>query len=255
MVSFFQESIEPNEIVDFLGKNGQLKEICQKVLHQKIINQVAQARNLEISAEEIHAEAELIRRQKHLEKAADTLSWLKEQLINADIWEDGIRDRLMAKKLAESIFSKEVEKFFAQNRLDFEQLLLYQIIVPYEQLASEIFYQIEEEEMSFYQAAHIYDIDEGRRLKCGYEGKLYRWSLKPNIAAVVFSARPREIIHPIKSEQGFHLLMVEEFIPAELTPETHQSILEKMFSEWLASELNYLLHNAREDSQPTAKDN
>ena len=254
MVSFFQESIEPDEIVDFLGKNGQLKEICQKVLHQKIVKQAAQARNLIIEAEEIQEQAERLRRQKHLEKATDALAWLKDQLITADIWEAGIRDCLMAKKLAESIFSKEVEKFFAQNRLDFEQLLLYQIIVPYEQLALEIFYQIEEEEMSFYQAAHIYDIDERRRHQCGYEGKLYRWGLKPNIAAVVFSARPREIIRPIKSDQGHHLLMVEEFIPAELTPETYQSIIDRMFNEWLTSELNYLLHNARENTQPTAKD-
>ena len=252
MVSFFQESIEPNEIVDFLGKNIQLKEICQKVLHQRIIVQAAQTRNLLITAEEIQAEAECLRRQKRLEKAADTLTWLNDQLITADTWEAGIRDRLLAKKLAESLFSKEVEKFFGQNRLDFEQVLLYQIIVPYEQLASEIFYQIEEEEMSFYKAAHIYDIDERRRRHCGYEGKLYRWSLKPDIAAVVFSTRPREILSPLKTEQGYHLLMVEEFIPAELTPKTYQGIIDRMFSEWLASELNYLLHNARENTEPTA---
>ena len=36
--------------------------------------------------------------------------------------------------------------------------------------------------------------------------------------------------------------MVEEFIAAELTPETRQQILDKLFQEWLESELNYLIH-------------
>ena len=254
MVSFFQQSIETDEIFDFLKKTAQLREICQKVLHQRIINQTAQTRNLLITAEETQAEAERLRRQKHLEKAADTLTWLNDQLITAEDWEAGIRDRLLAQKLAESLFSKEVDTFFVQNRLDFEQVLLYQIIVPYEKLASEIFYQIEEEEMSFYKAAHIYDIDERRRHQCGYEGTVYRWSLKPDMAAVVFSARPGEIMSPIKTDQGYHILMVEEFIPAELTPETYQRIIDKMFGEWLASELNYLLHNARENPEQTAED-
>ena len=37
--------------------------------------------------------------------------------------------------------------------------------------------------------------------------------------------------------------MVEEFIPAELTPETYQEILDRMFKQWLAGEINYLLHS------------
>jgi hypothetical protein len=36
--------------------------------------------------------------------------------------------------------------------------------------------------------------------------------------------------------------MVEKFIPAELTPQRYQEILNNMFNEWLANELNYLLH-------------
>jgi len=143
----------------------------------------------------------------------------------------GIRNRLLAQKLAEYLFSKEAEKFFAQNRLDFDQILLYQIIVPYEKLAQELFYQVEEKEISFYEAAHLYDIDEKRRHQCGCEGKLYCWNLKPDIAAVVFSAQLGTVIGPVKTAQGHHLLVVEEFIPAELTSERHQEIIDRMFKQ------------------------
>ncbi|HEY9301300.1 MAG TPA: peptidylprolyl isomerase, partial [Phormidium sp.] len=61
--------------------------------------------------------------------------------------------------------------------------------------------------------------------------------------ALIFSAQIGEVMGPIQTEQGNHLLMVEEFIPAELTPERYQEILDRLFEEWLTSEVNYMVHN------------
>lgn len=235
--------IEPEQILDFLRKNTRLKETYEEILYQQIIAQAAEERGLTVSEAEIQADADRIRREKRLEKASDTLAWLAEQMITPDDWEVGIRNRLLATKLAEHLFAKEVEKFFAQNRLDFDQIVLYQIVVPYERVAREVLYQVEEQEISFYEAAHLYDIDEKRRHQCGYEGKLHRRSLNPDIAVAVFKSQPGEVVGPVQTEQGYHLLRVEEFIPAEFTPEMHQDIRDRMFKEWLASELNYLVHN------------
>jgi parvulin-like peptidyl-prolyl isomerase len=208
---------DAQEIVSFLKKTVRYKEICHKVLFQKIIDRAAQERGVTVSADEIQTDAERLRRERRLQRAVDTFAWLADQQITAEEWEAGIRDRLLAKKLAEFLFSEEVEKFFAQNRLDFEQIVLYQLIVPYEQVARELFYQIEEGEISFYEAAHLYDIDRQRRRLCGCEGTLSRWSLKPEIAAAAFSAEIRQVLGPFQTEQGYHLIMIEEFIPAQLT--------------------------------------
>jgi len=54
------------------------------------------------------------------------------------------------------------------------------------------------------------------------------------------------VIRPIKTDLGYHLFMVEKFLPAELTPERHEEILRKMFNEWLSNEVNYLLYNQSE---------
>ncbi|WP_041238305.1 peptidylprolyl isomerase [Gloeothece citriformis] len=246
MVNLQGVLIEWTEIESYLQKNGQLKEICQKVLHQKIINRVAQERHLTVTDEEIQAEADCFRRQMRLEKAADTLAWLADELMTPEDWETGIRERLLTQKLAESLFGKEVEKSFAENKLNFEQIILYQIIVPYETLAWEIFYQIEEEEISFYQAAHLYNFDAKSRYYCGFEGQVYRWILNPEISSVLFSSKVGEVIPPLKTEQGYHLFLIEEFISPELTPEIRQEILNKMFNEWLTRELNYLIFNSGE---------
>ena len=171
------------------------------------------------------------------------MTWLAEQLVSPYDWEIGIRSQLLAQKLAQTLFAKEAEKFFHQNRQEFEQIVLYQIIVTCEKLAQELYYQIEEDEISFYEAAHIYDIDEHRRQKCGYEGKIYRWAMQPSIAEVVFGSPPQHLIGPLRSEQGYHLLLVEEVIAAELTPQIYQEIINNMFQQWLTSEVQYLLNS------------
>jgi parvulin-like peptidyl-prolyl isomerase len=239
--------IEPEEIISFLKSNMNLKEIYQNILFQRVIRHVAHERGISITVEEIEAEADRIRREKRLEKATDTLAWLADQLVTPHDWEMGIYASLLAQKLAEELFAQEVKKVFLQNRLDFEQVVLYQIIVSSEKFAQELFYQIEEGEISFYQAAHLYDIDEHRRYKCGYEGKINRFSLQSDIAAVVFSKPPKQLIGPLKTEQGYHLFMVEEFLSAELTAERYQEILNNMFQHWLASELENLLNSSLPD--------
>ncbi|WP_367997182.1 peptidylprolyl isomerase [Planktothrix pseudagardhii] len=244
MVQLSKDLLDNEEIISFLKRNLEFKEVYQKILSQKVINQVAEERGIIVTAEEIQNQANQQRYAKRLEKAADTLAWLADQMITSDDWEAGIREHLLAQKLAESLFTKDVEKYFIQNRLNFEQVSLYQIIVPYERLARELFYQIEEEEISFYHAAHLYDIEPGRRERCGYEGQLYRWGLKADFAAIVFAATPGEILSPVKTDQGYHLILVEEFIQAELTIERTQEIIQKLFKDWLASELNYRLYNA-----------
>lgn len=240
-----QPLIEATEIIELLRQDLQLKPFCQKVLQKKVIDKAAGERGLTVTPEEIQVVGDQLRREKRLEKAADTIAWLADQMISVEDLEAGICDRILSQKLAENLFAKDVEKIFVQSKLQFDQIILYQIIVTNLQLAQEIFYEIQEGEISFFDAAHLYDIDENRRHLCGCEGKVYRWGLKPDIAVAVFSAKPGEVIRPIETDRGYHLFMVEKFIQAELTPERYQEILHNLFNEWLSNEVNHLLYNSK----------
>ncbi len=244
MSDISQIAIEPEIIVEFLKSDLKLKEVWQKILFKQVIEEAAKSRGITVNNEEIQTEANKQRLEKRLEKASDTLAWLTDQLVSPEDWENGIRNHLLSKKLSEVLFSQRVKQFYAQNRLDFEQIVFYQIVVTNQHLAQEICYQIEEGEISFYEAAHLYDIDDKRRLQCGYEGKFYRFNLKPSLAAILFTASPKKVIGPIFNERVYNIFMVEELIPTELTTEKHDEILAQMFQEWLTAELNYLLHTS-----------
>lgn len=240
---FLGIAVKVDEVLSYLKKNSQLKEVYLRILSQTIINKTARERGLIVTPEEMQAEANRQRYEKRLEKASDTLAWLNEEMMTPEDWEAGICDRILANKLADFLFGKEVEKFFAQNRINFDEVILYQIIVSNDKLAQELFYEIEEEEISFYDAARLYDIDSKRRHQCGFEGTLSRWNFKPDIAAAIFGAQPGEVIGPMKTGLGYHLFMVAEFVRAELTPQRYQEIRERMFQEWLDSEINYLKYS------------
>uniref|UniRef100_A0A0C1NAY6 Peptidylprolyl isomerase n=1 Tax=Tolypothrix bouteillei VB521301 TaxID=1479485 RepID=A0A0C1NAY6_9CYAN len=243
-------SIEQREIVAYLRKKFKLKEVCQNIIYKKIIQQTAREQGLLVTPAAIQIESERLLRERSLEIGVNGVDWLSEHMLTVKDWETETQESLIEQKVAEFLFSYEIEMFFSQHQADFDQILLYQLIVPYEQLAHELFYQISEQEMSLYEAAHLYDIDERRRNCCGYEGKIYRCNLRPELTDIVFDAGIGELIGPVNTHQGSHLLMVEGFIPSKLTTTIRQHILNQMMVQWLESQLNNMLqHNQAENSE------
>jgi parvulin-like peptidyl-prolyl isomerase len=235
-------AVSEQDVAYHLKKQFAYAELTQKICHQRIIAEAAASRNITVADIEIQVEADRFRQENDLEKAADTIGWLDMQQITAEIWEESIHDRLLSQKLSQHLFTKDVDRAFAENRAIYDQVALYQIIVPYEQLAHELFYQIEEDEISFYEAAHLYDVDSTRRHRCGFEGVLARWQVTPALAGAVYGAPPMQVIEPIRSEMGFHLLWVEEFMKAELTDVIRQQLLDQLFQNWLTNEMLHLRH-------------
>ncbi|MBE9031872.1 peptidylprolyl isomerase [filamentous cyanobacterium LEGE 11480] len=234
--------VTPEDVVRYVKKQFRYRDIAQGIFFQRLVSQAAESHNLIVDAEEIQVEADQFRYDQHLENAADTLAWLEDQQVTSTLWEESIVDHLMASKLSDFLFAANVEGVFATNRLNYDRAVLYQIVVPYEQIAAELFYQIEEDEISFYEAAHLYDIDQRRRQRCGFEGEVERIAMEPAIAAVVFGAQPRQVTSPTTTDLGYHLFWIEEFIPAELTTEIRQEIINQLFQQWLQGELNYRRH-------------
>ncbi|MCL2937881.1 MAG: peptidylprolyl isomerase, partial [Trichodesmium sp. MAG_R02] len=71
------------------------------------------------------------------------------------------------------------------------------------------------------------------RRQGGYRGVLYRKDLKPEISAAVFAAQPPQMIKPIVTAKGVHLIFVEEIISAELDKKLRSQIFAELFDEWV----------------------
>jgi parvulin-like peptidyl-prolyl isomerase len=101
----------------------------------------------------------------------------------------------------------------------------------------ELFYAIAEGEISFPSVAHQYIQDTELRRTGGYRGTLSRKALSPEISAAVFAATPPQILRPIVTSKGSHLIWVEELIQPRLDEMLRLKFLSDLFAEWLKRQL------------------
>jgi parvulin-like peptidyl-prolyl isomerase len=122
---------------------------------------------------------------------------------------------------------------------------MYEVVLDDEDLAIELFYGIQEGEMSFYEVAHQYIQDTELRRKGGYQGIVRRKELKPEISAAVFAAKPPQVLKPIVTSSGVNLILVEEIIQPELDDKLRSQIMFDLFSEWLKQQTEQVEFNVK----------
>lgn len=228
--------ISTQEVIDFLRRDLKLKPIYQEIISQKIIGQTAQLEGQIVDAEEVQQELDTLLYEYRFDRPSQLLNWAADHLATLGDIRQRISEKLLAQKLARHLFLSQAQAQFEQYRQSFETISLYKILVPYESLARELFYQIEEEEISFFEAAHVYDIDEKRRLKCGFEGKMQRWQLPSDLAELLQNVPVGEVIGPSQTANGHSmLLLVDELLSPTSMPESIDQIVDYLFQEWIAS--------------------
>lgn len=213
---------------------GKIPELVRGILRRQIIDRHVREAAIEATPAELQAAADRFRLRNKLESAEATKQWLSANFISIDDFEYTIAQNLITDKLAQHLFDNRVKEFFYQNSLDYTSAIIYEVILEDRDLAMEIFYSIQEGDLSFADVAYQYISDTELRRRGGYLGKVGRKQLRPEISAAVFAAKPPQTLKPIVTAVGVHLIQVEEIVRPELDAALHQQILTDLFNRWLA---------------------
>jgi hypothetical protein len=227
----------PNLIAVFLQEHLQYRKVYEDWIQVQILRSTALEYSISLTEEDIQAEGDRQRHELKLERAEDTLAWLQSEQVTPDQWEQGIKDKLLRSLMAEHLFAGDIDRIFAENKLNYDRRAVYRLEIADCAIAQELFYQIEDGEINFFEAAYLYLEDEEKRDRCGFEGLLHRWELPKAHATVIFEAQTQQALSPIETETGFVLFWVGRIIPAILTPELRTKILNESLNQWLAAEL------------------
>jgi parvulin-like peptidyl-prolyl isomerase len=212
---------------------GKIPELIQEILRRQIIDRHVRKSGIEPTAAEVQVAADRFRLVNKLESAEATNQWLKANFLSLNDFECIVTQNLITDRLAQHLFGDRVEKFFYQNLLDYSAATIYEVILKDQNLAIEIFYSIQEGDLSFADVAHQYIPDPELRRRGGYLGKVERKQLRPEISAAIFAAKPPQLIKPITAV-GVHLIQVEEIFQPQLDEQLHHQILTDLFDGWLA---------------------
>src|SRR5262249_24392417 len=179
------------------------------------------------------AAADVCRKARGLHKASETQAWLAERRLGVEDFQALVERPLLRRKLAEHLTSGQVERYFAENRSQFDRARLSQILVGREGIASELLAQITEDGADFAALARKHSLDETSAPAGGSLGVVDRKNLSPPDDAAGFGARPGDVVGPFKTPQGFHVIKVEEILPAQLDDKTTEAIRDRLFEDWL----------------------
>lgn len=216
---------------------GKIPELIRGIHRRQTIERHARQAGIELTTAELQAAADRFRIANKLASAEATQAWLQERHLSIDDFEYTIVQDLLARRLAIHLFGDRIEPHFHQNFLDYGGAIIYEVIFEDLNLAMEIFYSLQEGDLSFADVAHQYiPIPELRR-QGGYIGKVGRKQLRPEVSAAVFAAKPPQLLPPIVTAVGVHLIQVEEIIEPQLDDRLYEQILMEMFDRWLVDKI------------------
>ncbi|ABA23979.1 conserved hypothetical protein [Trichormus variabilis ATCC 29413] len=238
MENFLKLSIE--DIITHLKVSFQMPSILEAIATQRIIAETAEQLGIQLSVEELQQSADSMRFANRLLKADDTWNWLQKHYLTIDDFEEVAKSNLLHMKLAEHLFADKVEPFFYAHKIDYTGAATYEVILDDEDLALELFYALQEGEISFQEIARQYIQNPEIRRAGGYQGIRYRSEFRPEIAAAVFAATPPQVLKPIITPKGVHIIAVEEIITPELDESRRIQILKDFFTHWLQQQITNL---------------
>ncbi|WP_013321444.1 peptidylprolyl isomerase [Gloeothece verrucosa] len=230
-------TITPSDIFKAVQISCQIPEFIEQIVTRKIIEEAAKKAGIKIETEELQKAADEFRLGNQLQNAEDTWKWLEKYSLSLDSFEELVYINLISNKLVNHLFGDKIDAYFFQNQLDYGGVVMYEVVLEDKDLALELFYGIQEGEMSFYEVAHQYIAEQELRRKCGYLGMVNRKNLKPEISAVVFAANPPQVLKPIITSKGVHLILVEEIVKPELNQNLARKIAADLFTDWLKEQI------------------
>jgi parvulin-like peptidyl-prolyl isomerase len=232
--------ISEKDILYYIKLSCQMPVVLDAIATRKILLNEALKAEIKLEPNEIQEAADSLRLSNQLLKAEDTWQWLEKHHLSIDEFEELAQTNLLSTKLANHLFADKVEPAFYQNQLQYAGIVTYEVILDDEDLALELFYSLQEGEITFPEIARQYIQNPEIRRTGGYQG-VQRWEdFRPEIAAAVFAANPPQIIKPIITQKGVHLIWVEEMIKPELNEQLRIQILGDLFGVWLKQQIEQL---------------
>jgi parvulin-like peptidyl-prolyl isomerase len=230
-------AIAPEEIVRHLKLTLQLPSLLEARAMHAAIERAAIAAGIEVEVAELQQAADTFRLAFRLQRSEDAWQWMQKHGLSLDEFEEMLQANILSTKLSNHLFADKVEPWFIEHQLDYAQVIMYEVVLEDADMAMELFYAIQAGEQNFHQVSREYIQDRELRRTGGYRKPLRRTDLKPEISAAVFSAKPPQLLKPIVTSNGAHLILVEEAIAPQLDAAKAAQIQNELFAGWLKQQI------------------
>jgi len=162
--------------------------------------------------------------------------WRQSRGLGLDQLERLVSFETRLQQATETLWAGEVSSLFLEKRADFDQVVMSVVRIDDADLATELFFQLQEGELSFPELVESYaqGLDRTNR---GIVGPIRVQQLNPLLAKVVRRYRPGVLIPPLDISGRVHLMRVESLQPAQLDGPLQDQLLIQLRNKWLNPQL------------------
>ncbi len=246
-----------------------LQQVMPQLVGVEVAKAYAQENNIEVTQKDVDEEIETIKGQiaDQAQQAGQDLGRekaFKEALTQAELTEEelrqDIRDQLPTQKVQEEVVGdvkpteNEIKAFYDENKeLQFstpEQRCISHILFNKDQKkkAEEVKQQLQDGG-DFAKLAKEFSQDPGSKGKGGELGCQGEGSFVPEFEKAAFNADEGEVVGPVETEFGYHVIKVTETQPEETAPleEVKPQIKEQLAQEEQFTEFEKWLEKEKKD--------
>jgi parvulin-like peptidyl-prolyl isomerase len=131
----------------------------------------------------------------------------------------------------------KVEPLFLAQKQQFDKITYSLLRTDRAEVAQELFFRLQDEEQTF--AELVTEYSQGPEAQTGgLVGPIEVARLHPTLAQLLTQRRPGQLCPPIKIEQWFVIARLEQYLPAALTHELCQRLMDHQFQEWLREQVS-----------------
>lgn len=205
--------------------------VLTNLIRTEVLRRAAEDQDVEATEEEIAAQREELLSQVGGEEALDELieqNNISEQELESNLRDQVIQDEIAA-KLADDVTDQEVRQAFRedpQNQYS-EKVAVRHILTETRAQARDAIERIESGE-SFADVARDVSTDTASAQNGGDLGEIPRGATVPEFEEAAFGAEPGELVGPVRSQFGFHVLEVTDTVPAPELSEVSDQIREDL---------------------------
>ncbi len=205
------------DILAYLRRSFKMARVAALAERDATLLKFGERFGITVSDEELQAAADGFRHRYKLLSASETHSWLSKQKITAHDWSEGLKMEQVTKKLEEHLFGAQVDSHYLNNRDTYKRAAFSQILVSSEAEAQRLAHAIREENASFNALALEHSRGLISRANAGFVGVRFFGELRPELAQAMSEAKEGEIVGPIQTKLGYHIVRIEKWFPTELT--------------------------------------
>lgn len=221
------------DVISYLRRSGKLGEIAAVAEQDSWVKAVCEQLNITVSDDEWQAAGDAFRVEHKLLGSAETFAWMDRRRTTVEDWSEGIKIELLTQKLQDYLVGATVDGAYMSDRDNYRRVALSQILVADLSTARSIVQKLQSNPAAFCSLALTHSKGKQSQENGGFVGIRFLVELAPDMIQAIRDAEEGDIVGPVQSRLGYHILKIEKWYPIELDEATRNQILNVLFQAWM----------------------